>query len=279
MAYTNEHKKAGELDYWATQKDIEGSLKNTWFEFFYTSHFGLTRDDYCDKRVLDIGCGPRGSLEWATMARERVGVDPLAGDYLIFGASEHAMTYVATGAESIPYPDGYFHIVCSLNSLDHLNDMKAAITEMKRLTAVGGLLLLLTDVHERPTPQEPICFDWNVVDLFAPELAIQSLRCFEKFDTGLYESIEQGVMFNHADQESRYGVLSARFVRIDTTRASSKHRIFRKIKRRILGKIRPGIFRKVGYRIFHKIRPRILQKIVHGIFLKLRHISRKISRR
>ena len=26
-------------------------------------------------RVLDVGCGPRGSLEWATMAARRVGID------------------------------------------------------------------------------------------------------------------------------------------------------------------------------------------------------------
>ena len=237
MVYTNKRKRRGELKYWSTRKDAEGTLENGWFERFYTSHFGLTEDDYRDKRVLDIGCGPRGSLEWATMARERVGVDPLADDYLALGASEHAMTYVATDAECIPYPDGYFHIVCSFNSLDHLNDLNAAIAEMKRLTAVGGLLLLLTDVHEEPTPQEPICFDWNVIDLFAPELAAQSLRCFEKFGGGLYGSIEQGIMFDHADQEDRYGVLSARFVRIDTTQASEEKRSFR-----------PGIFQKTNRR-------------------------------
>ena len=32
----------------------------------YTVVFGLTRDDFAGKAVLDVGCGPRGSLEWAT---------------------------------------------------------------------------------------------------------------------------------------------------------------------------------------------------------------------
>ena len=94
-----ERDRDGELEYWSAQKESEGDLRNTWFEGFYASHFGLTRGDYTDKRVLDIGCGPRGSLEWATTAAERVGVDPLADDYLALGAADHAMTYVAAPAE------------------------------------------------------------------------------------------------------------------------------------------------------------------------------------
>lgn len=207
-------KGVGELAYWSQRKDAEGRLENSWFERFYTDHFGLTHDDYRDKRVLDIGCGPRGSLEWATMVRERVGVDPLADDYLQMGAAEHAMTYVASGAETIPYPDASFDIVCSFNSLDHVDDLEAAIAEMKRLTAPGGLLLVITDVHDRPTPQEPICFDWDVIELFAPEFAVQSFRCLEKFGNGAYQSAEQGIFFDHANTQSRYGVLTARFVRV-----------------------------------------------------------------
>ena len=158
-----ERDRAGELSYWLVRKDAEGRFENYWFEDFYTTHFGLTLADYTGKRVLDIGCGPRGSLEWATTAMERVGVDPLADEYRKLGAADQAMTYVAAGAESVPYPDGHFDIVCSFNSLDHVDDLAGAIGEMKRVLAVGGLALLLTDVHEEPTPQEPICFGWDVV--------------------------------------------------------------------------------------------------------------------
>ncbi len=210
-------KRAGELAYWSQRVADEGKLLNRWFESFYTEHFGLTRDNYTDMRVLDIGCGPRGSLEWASMARQRVGVDPLADDYLQMGAAEHAMTYMAAGAESIPFDDHSFDIVCSFNSLDHVNDLKAAIAEMKRLTAVGGLLLVLTDVHDEPTPQEPICFGWDVVELFQPEFALQSLRCCEKHGNGAYSSASQSIFFDHSDPRSRYGVLSARFMRVEVT--------------------------------------------------------------
>lgn len=214
-------KRTGEMAYWSARKDAEGRLHNSWFEHFYTTHFGLTLSDYAAKRVLDIGCGPRGSLEWATTALERVGVDPLAEEYMKFGAGNQEMTYVAAGAESVPYPDHYFDFVCSFNSLDHVDDLEASIREMKRLVAVEGLVLLLTDVHEEPTPQEPICFGWDVVDLFGPELVPQSIRCYEKCGGGMYRSVDQGILFNHSDMTRRYGVLSARFIRVDVAESGA----------------------------------------------------------
>ena len=217
----DERKRRGEPASWSDRKGEEGKLLNSWYERFYTSHFGLTHDDYEGKRVVDIGCGPRGSLEWATMAKERVGVDPLAEDYLKLGAADHAMTDVASGAESIPYPDGHFDIVCSFNSIDHVDSLAGTIAEMKRIVAPGGLLLLLTDVHEEPTPQEPVCFDWSVLDLFTPEFVAQSIHCFEKPLNNMYASVEANVLFDHADPEVRYGILSARFIRVDAKKHQS----------------------------------------------------------
>ena len=230
----DERKRRGELSYWADRKGEEGELLNSWYERFYTSHFGLTHDDYVDKRVVDIGCGPRGSLEWATMARERIGVDPLADEYLKLGAADHAMTYVASGAESIPYPDGHFDIVCSFNSIDHVDSLNETIAEMKRIAAPGGLLLLLTDVHEEPTPQEPVCFDWSVLERFVPEFAAQSIHFYEKPLNNMYASVEANVPFNHADYTVRYGILSARFIRVDPSqrRSIASHGLSRTVIRK-----------------------------------------------
>ncbi len=54
-----------ELRYWKARKSEEGALSYGHYEYFFTTHFGLTRDFYKGKRIL--GCGPRGSLEWADM--------------------------------------------------------------------------------------------------------------------------------------------------------------------------------------------------------------------
>ncbi len=76
--------------------------------------FGLPLELYDGKRVLDLGCGPRGSLEWAERAAERVGLDPLADEYQRLHSREHAMTYVAAPAEAIPFPDSHFDVVSTI---------------------------------------------------------------------------------------------------------------------------------------------------------------------
>ncbi|NIQ15431.1 MAG: hypothetical protein GTO02_13850, partial [Candidatus Dadabacteria bacterium] len=57
-----------EFAYWEERKKAEGILGNQHYEYFYTLHFNLNAISYNRKSILDIGCGPRGSLEWANMA-------------------------------------------------------------------------------------------------------------------------------------------------------------------------------------------------------------------
>lgn len=55
----------------------------------------MALEELAGRRVLDVGCGPRGSLEWADRARVRVGLDPLVDAYRELGVADHAMGYVA----------------------------------------------------------------------------------------------------------------------------------------------------------------------------------------
>lgn len=208
-------KQESELAYWEGRRAAEGVLSNDHFRRFYTEQFGLSPEDYRDKRVLDVGCGPRGSLEWASMAKERVGLDPLADSYLKLGADRHSMRYVAAGAEQMPFDADSFDIVCSFNSLDHVDDLDQAIASIVRVVAPGGLFLLLTDLHEEPTPCEPVVFSWDIVDRFQPALELLEVHHWEKNAGGLYESVDQRVAFDHSNPEQRYGVLSAKFRKPD----------------------------------------------------------------
>jgi SAM-dependent methyltransferase len=204
-------KGEAELAYWHGRKTEEQTLRNTHYRRFYTSHFGLDDSSYAGKRVLDIGCGPRGSLEWADMALDRVGLDPLADEYMELGARQHAMSYVASGSESIPFPDGHFDIVCSFNSLDHVDDLDRTIAEICRVVAPGGLFLLLVDVNHEPTACEPITFSWDIVERFTPPLRALRVERYEKSDHGLYKSVDEAVPYDDSDPTDRYGVLSAMF--------------------------------------------------------------------
>lgn len=209
-------KKYGELNYWFSRKRDEGILTNHHYEYFYTEHFNLTVSDYTGKRILDIGCGPRGSLEWASMTDRRVGVDPLANSYLELVARNQAMEYVEATAEALPFDDGYFDVVASFNSLDHVDDLEGAVREIKRVLKPGGLFLLLSDVGHRPTICEPQSYSWEIVDAFGPELAVEDVRHLEKADDGgIYRSIYDARPFDHANTAERYGILSARFRKAD----------------------------------------------------------------
>ena len=49
------------------------------------------------------------------IAGERVGLDPLVPVYKKMGISKHSMKYVSAVSENIPFSDGYFDVVCSIN--------------------------------------------------------------------------------------------------------------------------------------------------------------------
>ena len=152
-----------ELAYWKYTKMIDKHLSNSHYKHFYTKYFSLSEEDYKDKVILDIGCGPRGSLEWADMTKERIGLDPLADKYLKMGGKKHKMTYVQAYAEKIPFPDNHFNFVSSFNSLDHVEDLKASCSEIKRVLKPGGIFLLAVDVHPTPTITEPQTIRWNFI--------------------------------------------------------------------------------------------------------------------
>jgi SAM-dependent methyltransferase len=180
------------------------------YEYFFTEYFGLTREDYRDKAVLDIGCGPMGSLEWADIARERVGLDPLAGHYRNLVGRAHAMTYVAAPSESIPYENGHFDVATSFNSLDHVDDVQQTVAEMKRVVSAHGRVLLIVEIGHAPTSTEPHCLDRTLIERFAPEFTTFGSTVFGvRADHNVYGSILDDTPYT----EGRPGILCARMER------------------------------------------------------------------
>jgi len=149
-----------EMDFWKERyKEEGGRLKNDHYKWLYVDYWGFEESFYEGKRVLDIGCGPRGSLEWADMAAERVGLDSLVDRYRELGIEHHKMSYCASPIESAPFPDGHFDVVASINSLDHVDDADLAIKSIARLTKPGGTFLLMVEVLHDPNVCEPHRFD------------------------------------------------------------------------------------------------------------------------
>lgn len=207
-------KEFNELSYWKGRKQAEGVLTNDYYEHFYTAHFGLDTAFYNNKVILDIGCGPRGSLEWASMASRRIGLDPLAKEYLRIGADQHRMEYMDSPSERIPLEDAECDAVFSFNSLDHVEDVDRTLGEIKRIVRQGGLFLLLVEVNHPPTDCEPHqLIPGKLVESLKPEFICESLEIYKPVVSGIYQSILSDSKRQLPEDTSEVGYLSARFLR------------------------------------------------------------------
>jgi SAM-dependent methyltransferase len=118
------------------------------------------------KVLIDIGCGPMGTLAWADMASERIGVDPLADRYRRFDIASHNMKYLKAFAENIPLADEYADVVFSTNSLDHVDDLQATVAEIRRILKPEGHFIGSINLQEEPTRCEPQVVTRDFIDRY-----------------------------------------------------------------------------------------------------------------
>jgi SAM-dependent methyltransferase len=93
-------------------------------------------------RVLDIGAGTGNVLAKFPATCVRVGID-LSREMLTEArrTSPDLLLAVAT-ADRLPFADGAFDLVVTYSTLHHLPDSLAALREMQRVLAPGGMLVL-----------------------------------------------------------------------------------------------------------------------------------------
>lgn len=92
-------------------------------------------------RVLDVGCGTGANLEMLARFGDAEGVD-ISEDALAF-CRARGLTRVRGGAaESLPYADAQFDLVTALDVVEHLDDDRAGLAEMRRVLKPGGRALL-----------------------------------------------------------------------------------------------------------------------------------------
>jgi SAM-dependent methyltransferase len=180
-------KHARELDYWQRCFDREaGHLRNDWYERIFLAMAGEADPSFlAGKIVVDFGCGPRGTLEWARPARARIGVDVLADLYARFGIRRHDMIYVTCSEEQIPLPSGYADVVFTLNALDHVDDLPAMTSELDRILAPGGRLIGSFNLHEPRSFAEPQTLTERGLDrLLFSRLEVESRRTAKRGPEG-----------------------------------------------------------------------------------------------
>jgi SAM-dependent methyltransferase len=112
-----------------------------------------------DKVVVDIGPGALGFPD-ACPARVSIGVEPLAQRFADAGLMlDSGAVYLVAHAEAIPLLSATVDVVIARNSLDHVEDPRAAVDEARRILRPGGTMILNFDIHPRPTQTEPHTLD------------------------------------------------------------------------------------------------------------------------
>ena len=203
-------KHINELKYWSKVTENEKILYNKFYEKYYVSDFELSHEDYKDKNILDIGCGPRGSLEWAEMANLRVGLDPLVNEYLKLdgGTLFHKMKYVRGHSEDMPFADETFDFVFSINSLDHVDDLDETISEIKRVLKIGGICGIIVDANHKPRITEPLTIDLNLKDKFLDVCEVLDERVYETvYKTGFRDNFDDPTFYDFDNKEIRPAIL------------------------------------------------------------------------
>jgi 2-polyprenyl-3-methyl-5-hydroxy-6-metoxy-1,4-benzoquinol methylase len=200
-------KEEYELEYWKKQlKHDNGKLRNTWYERFYTTFFNLSKDDYIGKRILDIGPGPRGSLDWIADNAQADGIDPCADEYKKL--NQVKMNLIQGEVENFK-PAEKYDFVTSFNSLDHVNNLDKSIISIFSLLKPNGNFLLLSDIHREPTDMEPSAFNWDIVEkLKDAGFVINRENHYEKHLNGMYQSLDDLREYDHTNDVGRYGIIA-----------------------------------------------------------------------
>ena len=215
----NDIKHAHELKFWSNNVKKEKILDNSAYEKFYISDLNINHKDFKNKRILDIGCGPRGSLEWADMASLRIGLDPLVNDYykLNGGTLFHKMHYVKGYSEDMPFPNETFDFVFSINSLDHVDNLDETISEIKRVLKIGGICGIIVDANHEPTINEPISIDLNLKNKFMDVFEVLDEKIYETvYKTGFRDNLDYPTFYDLNNKKIRPAILLLKLKKIQT---------------------------------------------------------------
>lgn len=109
-----------------------------------------------DLRVLDIGCGAKPYLPIvAPYARSYCGIDSAPG----------AAVDVVVAAEELPFADDSFDLVLCTQVLEHVQDPRQTLAEIRRVLAPGGMTLVSTHgvflFHPDPPSSDQDYWRWT----------------------------------------------------------------------------------------------------------------------
>ena len=125
-------------------------------------------------RVLDVASGEGyGADLIATAAGEVVGVD-VSAEAVAHAASRyqrHNLRFLAASCTSIPEPEGSFDLVCSFETIEHIEAQAEFVAEVDRLLAPAGVFLLSSPNRPQYSGSSGYRNEFHIAELDREELA------------------------------------------------------------------------------------------------------------
>jgi SAM-dependent methyltransferase len=125
------------------------------------------------REVLDVACGAGyGSALLASRAKRVVGGD-VDQETVAYARERYAaanVEFVVLDAQSLPFADGAFDVVCSFETIEHLPDREAYLREVARVLRPDGTYLVSTPRVDETTvaPANPFhCVEYSRGDFEA----------------------------------------------------------------------------------------------------------------
>ena len=170
-----------------------GGFNPTWQR--HVAAYALAEPELGPGRVLDLGCGVGHSFHLLA-PRETVGVD-LDADAL---AGQERETVVAD-MRALPFADGSFASVLSVQSLEHVPDPGRVVAEAARVLEDDGVAVFVTPNRLTLGRPDEIIDPYHLVELDGGELRALCVRAFDRVEVrGLFGSERYMELF---DEERR----------------------------------------------------------------------------
>lgn len=143
-----------EMNYWVRSWKGDGERERKAREYwsYYIGVLSKSVDLKPNDRILDIGCGPFGMINYLSLG-ERHGLDPLMHHYLEYFDILKEVRRVEGKGEHMPYENEYFDIVITTNTLDHTANPEKFLKEAHRILKKRCFLLLTVDTYRWPAKQ------------------------------------------------------------------------------------------------------------------------------
>ena len=154
-------KDEAQFAFWKSRLEIDGGrFQNSHYERLMLGMAEESNTDFLTGEVVaDFGCGPRGSLVWASSARMRIGIDVLANSYAEEFTSNilsHGMIYLQSTERVIPLPSDFVDVMFTLNALDSVENFPSMCLEIIRVIRAGGLFVGGFNLEEPRSPSQPL---------------------------------------------------------------------------------------------------------------------------